>query len=573
MKKSLLLCAALIAVSASAQQMTLHPNVIFSHASEDGRYFVGDDEGTAILYDAEQMLYYIYDGESNDAYYTAGFGSIFSNDGVMVGNIKDEVPGYLQNFEWNMLPCLESDMESGKFNSADAITLDGTRICGGVAGAAYSYDATEPMLLPVIWNKQADGTWGMYEKLPRPEKDFSGRTPQYITARAMSTDGKTIVGQIVDYSGFYPLPIVYKQNEAGEWSYQVFGQEYIYNTNIEFPTYPSVEPTIPSADPYLDAEGRQAYIDAWTAYSDSIDNYWYSDGEYPSYKPKAEDFMTPENALAYGELYAAYEAAVEAYNDSINAFNDLFDDPTVIYGNNFVFNNIMISADGKYCATALLNIDEENYDPFDSWGSGFFYNVVRFDLSNNFAAEKSDNTDVLVCNLMADGTVLMAGPASEMSRQTKLMAPNSTADISLIDYLNAKSELAVEMMTDSLTFSTIGYDPETWEEVINDPEVQTGTACSNNNGTLFYGWMANSFVEDNEWYYLSYTLDLNKEANGINVVRSNNVTSVVVTDLAGNTICNAGAADFHMSHLNKGVYLITTTAADGSKQTLKIIRQ
>lgn len=576
-KHLLILAVACTFASASAQQLTLHPNLLFEHVSEDGRYFSGSIENTVTVYDAQEGTYHVYEAyfENNTPLYSVGFGSVFSQDGTMVGNIDYATPAILKNNEWIALPITEEDGTPGKNNSADAITLDGKRICGGIAPAAMSIDAQDVMLAPVIWDMQADGTYGMYQKLPYPTKDFTGRTAQYVTARFISNDGKTIVGQIVDWSGFFPMPIVYKQADNGDWSYEVFGRELVYDTTAVFPDYPVYEPVCPYAEDYLDEAGAEAYNNAVTAYNDSVSAYWFGEIEdYPTYYPDAKDFLSGESQTTFEALFAQFQTENAAYQDSLAVFDAVFYDPNVVYESNYEFNNMALSADGKYYATSLNSPDTENDDPY-AWGPSMLTNAFRFDLtSNKYTYEKSNNSNALVSGIMNDGTVLLAATDENNLPQAALIKAGSTADVPFIDYLTEVKPQAVQLLTDSLTYSIIAVDEETWEPIEGESGVQTGTVSSNGNGTVFCGWIQNNFYTDEDWYFLSYTLDLNKQSTGIKATLANTeVTSVVVTDLNGNTVYNAGVANFNMKNLNKGVYFITLTTADGCKQTNKIIRQ
>ena len=130
---------------------------------------------------------------------------------------------YVKGGEWHLLPVPYPEHT----NLAHGITPDGKVICGVVGNDDVSLDATNIMSLPAVWYLQDDGTYGEPVVLPHPEKDFTGRVPQYVSAISISDDGKTVVGQVRDYRGSMEEPIVYTCNDKGEWSYTLICPELI----------------------------------------------------------------------------------------------------------------------------------------------------------------------------------------------------------------------------------------------------------------------------------------------------------------------------------------------------------
>lgn len=569
MKKFLLSAAVVLtAIQVSAQDMWLAEGAMFSKASEDGRYFVMEDEGSLYIYDAETDEFNIYESEYsalegyNSPYYSVGFGNVFSDDNTMVGNYDECQPAYWQNGEWYMLPIKEEDAEKGKCNSADAITPDGRRICGGIAGDKFSIDAENIMMLPVYWEKKADGTYGDYVVLPHPTKDFSGRIPQYITARSISDDGKTIIGQIVDYSGMSPMPIVYKEAADGTWSYSLPGASMMYDTEAVFPEFPTC-PSEPDPMAYLEGEGLEAYKAACEAYDQAVEDWWNGlIDDYPT-RPDATQYMTEEALALYQEAMAEYEEQLAAYYDAVDAFDEVFYDPSVVYGGSFEFNNGYLSRDGKYLATTFVT----SYDDPDSWmGWSEAYQPCRFDLTNAEApVVMADENNALVSCIQNNGTILYCTPADSYLRDTYLMPVGSTEGIALDDYVASVNPEMGAIMKEVLTFQEAVYDDE-WNLVPGEEKVFTGTACSNGPGTLYYSWIYNNFYGDYEWWIASYILTLDNVTK-LDGTMSQQVTSAIITDINGRMVSANGS----LKGLAKGVYMITTTTADGRAKTSKVI--
>ena len=579
MKKNLLFATAamtLVSFSASAQGLFLVENAIFDKGSEDGRYFVSVDQGTMLIFDAQEETYEYFEcGEDGASpYYSIGFGNVFSQDGTMVGNIDFSTPAIYKNGEWKPLPIKEEDGVPGKNNSADGITPDGSRICGGIAPEAMGLYAENVMLAPVIWEKQANGEYGMYKMLPYPTEDFTGRMPQYVTARSISDDGKTVVGQVMDWSGFFPMPIVYHEQANGEWTYELFGRELVYDVNAIFPEYPSYEPRYPEATNFMTEEERAAYDAAMLAYDQAVEDYWMGvSDEYPEW-PNYMDYMGTDTQTAYNQAMDIYQAEYIVYQDSVEVFNNVFFDPNVVYNTSYEFNNVAMSRDGKYYATTFHAVDEENSIPDDPWGLVLTSTPMRFDLTNGCTYEACENTDALVSGIMNNGTILLAGPSNSMARNTYLMPAGTTACTRLIDYVQAQSPAAAQLMIENLTFQEAIMDWETWETMPGEEALYTGTAASNGPGNVFYGWMVNEFYGQ-DWWYLSYSVTFDA-TTGVAKVSSEGhaaITSITVTDASGALVqtSNGSALDVIKS-LGKGIYFVTTTTADGAQKTQKVVR-
>lgn len=578
MKKNLLFATAAMAMasfSVSAQNISFVENAIIEKASEDGRYLVGVDQGTLYFIDVQEETVETYDcGEDGiSPYYGIGFGNIFAEDGTMVGNIDFATPAILKNGEWKPLPIKEEDGVQGKNNSADGITPDGKRICGGIAPEAMGMDAKDVMLAPVIWEKGADGEYGMYKKLPYPTEDFTGRLPQYVTARSISDDGKTVIGQVVDWSGFFPMPIVYREQANGEWTYELIGRELVYDVNAVFPAYPSYEPRYPDAADFMNEEEQNAYNEAMDAYNQAVMDYWMGVSDiYPEW-PMYENYMGTESAAAYGTAMDTYQVEYAAYEDSVNVFNEVYFDPNVVYNTSYEFNNLAMSRDGKYYATTFHAVDEENSFPDDPWGQIMLSTPLRFNLTNG-TYEACDNTDAIVSGFMNDGSMLVASSASAMARTTYIMPAGTTACTSLYDYVLAKNADAAQLLADNLTFQSSVMDWETWESMPGEEGLYTGTASSNGAGNVIYGWLVNEFYGV-DWWYLSYCLTFDATTGVVKVNTEGNamITDISVVDAAGAPVStDKGSVLDVIKSLGKGVYFVTTTAADGTQKTQKVIR-
>ncbi len=224
MKKSLLsLVASFMACMAIADGIYYHPDFYFDKMSSNGKWLATQTMGTVYIYDRDKDTYYefIASEDAVSEYYATGIGNCWSDDGILVGSVNDVDCAYWMDEEWNELPINRE--ENLGLNMANGITPDGSRIVGSVGISSISI-YSEQMIKPVYWDRLPDGSYDMYKELPYPAPDFCGRVPQSISAVCISDDGKTILGQIVDWSGWYIYPIVYQQQADGSWTYKTYAE-------------------------------------------------------------------------------------------------------------------------------------------------------------------------------------------------------------------------------------------------------------------------------------------------------------------------------------------------------------
>ena len=388
----LMIAALVVPEGINAQKPKVYPDNAFRWLSPNGIYAVSS------LYET-LTIHNLVTGEENEYVeeYFGGNGNAVSNNGIVVGSSAlTESAAYWKNGQWY-------DIESAAgrtLSYANGISIDGSRIVGTVSPDSYAGDFEGLMLVPCYWDVQEDGTVGELHLLPFPNKDLTGRTPQYVTAISVSNDGKTIAGQIQDFSGFIVQPIIYQQNEDGEWNYTLIQNDLYHPEGIVLPEDPGdFEGTEPSYEDYMTEEELAAYLEAvdnyynsqpiypeftdfmseeeraaylaaveefyetWegdfpnyedymtaeelAAYLEAVDNYYNSQPIYPEYT----DFMTEEEKAAY---LAAYEAYMTAYNEWDEkfmtyqlAFQELAENVPIL-----VFNNVLLSADGKSYVTS-----------------------------------------------------------------------------------------------------------------------------------------------------------------------------------------------------------------------------
>ncbi len=503
MKKLLLLVMTLLSTSLmSAQTMKDIPVERRFHAmSENGKWMLSVDQGYIGILNTETDEYQEYcDGVTG---YDLGMGNMVTNDGFLVGNI-DGKPSILdiEKKEWKQLPVKEGDIY---YSTANAITNSRKYIVGYI-GNSKGFGNTK--IEPVIWTMNSDGTYGEYEYLPYPEKDFTGVAPIYILPNCISEDGKVIAAQLMRQDNEC-LPMVYRKTEDGTWTYEVY-DEGLCDEGLEFPEFPTEEPIDPSYYDYMTQEQLDAYKQDSTEYADSCWAYNIGEStEWPTYYPDPKYYMTEDNLNLFNEAWENYVIKSDEYTRLLTNFRTFYYEHVTpnFYGQNVVW----LSTNGKYYATtcvkgwygtvgdaALFTIDE-TLKPHD-YEDGLYGNCV------------TDEGDFFVSDL-----------------STAYVYPsNSTEKVTLIEWLKAKGETeAAEWLSDR----------------------ETGTAICSGNGRVisgFYGAPGS---------YRSWIIKLDETPTGITGIEQSGNSHVKAYDLQGRIVAE-GEYNEVRNNLKRGIYII-----------------
>lgn len=550
MKKTLLLASATVVCMLASAQTALQPQVIagesLARISPNGEWISNNDVnfGVISLTNLKTGEKYIYESnEDENLLFTAGLGNSLSNNGIVLGtsDISGNIAGYGENGVWHNLPVKPEDKG---MCSAHGISADGKVICGNVGGVAFGADDGSIMVHPVVWTRQEDGTFALYQDLPYPTKDFLGATPQYVTAVCVSADGKTIAGQMMSNSGMYIEPVLYTQAADGTWSYTLVNNQAIFNpNNVEYPEYPSDQPEYPNMKDYATAEeiaACDAALEAYNeyqakqpmmtdymtdeekaAYQAALDNY---DGTTPY--PSPEEYMTSEELEAYNaaveefwanypeypsltnfmteEEVAAYQEAENEYNIAINEWYQKFDEYQATLDEltadvpHFIFNTIALSDNGRY----MILSDQK---PAMFWGESSDNAVPYvFDLEEGtykVLDQDFETLDLLVCYVGNNGQILAASPTGSRLRNIYLCKDwkNGNGFTALYDIVKDEDPTLYSWMNDNMrhTYETDELDYETWEVITVEhvDEWLTGTPYSTPDLDFIVTWV------DNVWDY------------------------------------------------------------------------
>lgn len=576
MKKLLLMISAvMMSVGAlfaqDANAPKAYPSLVITAMSEDGNYVCGQEvmAGTLTVINRSTGESFTTANDEGMFYYSVGLGNCMSNTGIVVCSQTDacEEAGYCLNGEWYVLPKRPEDVGVAL---AHGITPDGSRICGQVGRASFGLE-DNLMQQPVIWNRNADGTYADYVELPYPTKDFVGLMPQYVTAVAISADGKTIAGQVTCNSGFLQEPIIYREAEDGTWSYTLIHNKELFNPNdVVLPEYPGECPEYPNPSDYMTEEEIEAYnvaveeynqytegypnkvefmtAEEYAQYQEALENYT-GDGPYPW----PDDFMTAEELTAYedavneyyenmppypsmedymgAESKAKYDEAMAQYNAAYNEWEVKYYEYAEVYDSlldaapSFQFNSVYLSPNGRYLS--MTDLRASFFGPSDPAVP------YLFDLENGDYKTYGDKIDASVTFVSDNGSMLAAARLSLADNKlyTAYVCSNpEEGDFVLLqDYVKSVNEDVYNWMNTNMrhTYEEYELDEETWDyvPVIMEDALLTGLPTANGDLSCIATWVPNVWGVDYELevmdYYYSYILPLGKTTGVFNAASDN----------------------------------------------------
>ena len=581
MKKLLLFAAGamLAAQGVDAQgitEPTVLPNMAIVKVSPNGKWAINTDPYTLVMslvnLETGDMKSLVPDENDPESSYDPGIGSCITDDGLVV--LSTSYTGTAATWDGNNITLLPMP-ESATSGFSNAITPDGSRICGSVGMGMTLEDKI--MQIPAVRTRLSDGTYSEPTILPYPKTDFTGRTPQYILLQSISDDGKTIAGQVIDYSGYLACePLIYREDEDGNWTYEKLHPELLNPNNVTLPEYPGeFESQKPEPADFMSPENAEAYNTA-------ISNWNWQDG---TPYPDAADYMTDEQWTAYETALAAYEEEYSAWNEKYLAFeNAIFE---MLDGAlTFSMNSSILSGNGRYYATGYVD------------GSMFFgydaaYPVI-FDLvTGEYLKKELEDVPVVLSYANSNGAVMGSSPAMEYSMRSynAFIAPSYAAEvIPFQDYVLEKDTELHAWMEENMCHSFTYYD-ETGNEVQSDPVWTIGLPTANKDLTLFASWNLNEWdQEDLDHYSFSYIIPA-QELSGIgNVVAGEGKSLTVSMGADGVVSINGDAAELTVYDVNgrvvfsvkspastvstglaNGVYMVKATDAAGKNVVVKAV--
>ena len=587
MKKLLPIAAiAALAMPAHALQSNYEYADFAAYAvSPNGRYVLCQlDGGVLIIRDMETNTQEIYtpDPNNENATYSTGNGNCISDDGMAVGSTESG-PCFFLNGEVLPLPI----KSTGFISLAHGVTPDGSVICGTMGLNGMSMDSDSQMSAPCIWVRDEEGNYQGPLELPYPDRDFSGRIPQYVTTVAISNDGKTIAGQIRDYSGWVEQPIVYTCDDEGEWHYSLIAEDLINPNHVEFPEYPGDGPMMPSAESYLGADEKAAFEQAIADWQAACNESGYYD--YNTY-PEAEDYLSAGQKEEYDKAMEEFADEYPVWEAAFFKFMAAFED-CVTNGQQFIFNSVFLSPDGKrYLTTAdAKNTPEGAGDvpvaPYKgvvkrAEGESSPASLYLFELDNDNAwSVLSADGNLLATGISSDYTVFGCYDYSILPR-AYVFNPGQTEGMMLEKWFETVNPATAEWMEDNMVFDVLAWDMDLMQEITIPDVMCSGYPRIDQDVTIVACNTINLWDYSDASYYYTFFLTTGR-TNGVASVATDNGLAITlegnVVKVSGDvaetsvyaidgTLAGKGTSEVTLS---EGIYVVRATASDGTVKILK----
>ena len=456
----------------------------------------------------------------------------------------------------------------------NGITPDGLTICGYCGLKPMSTDdILTPMSVPVIYKLKSDGTYTEAIQLPYPERDFT-------IATNISADGRVIAGQVLDYSGAMPQPIVWKLKDNDTWEYETLGIDLLNPDHVVFPQFPDIEPRQPQAQDFMSPDGLAEYNEAYQS--------WAASG-YTGEMPEYTDYMTEEELAAYNAAMAKYNEEMAVYQPLADAFNEVWYS-FLESGKStfFVFNSTSLSPDGKL----LLQMEQKEIPGDDPWSSETKFGTSVFNLENGKYKSYGTDRNIMPSQILADGTVLGSVQDGMIgTRRATIYKPadwNSDAapEFSWLDeYVKTINPGIYDWMKANMCGDVIGMDPETWEEITIEDVWYTGFPLATPDMNTIVSTQENTFDWNTEAMAFGFCLPLHETSGIHDVAGGGNMTvraqrggllelqgvrDVKVYDAQGRLVYSAAGVNGSVETGLKGVCIVRATGLDGDARTLKV---
>ena len=574
MKKILLLgAAAMAAVGVMAQeaetpvnyttQPSVLPGAVLTHLSSNGLWAVSEQYGSIVIANLVEGIFDTFLPDDGNLYYTTGSGNAIADNGIVVGTeFASGSPMYCEDGEWIILPYKDTD-ENLTETVSNGITPDASMIVGAVGRKPMDLDSDAQMAYPAFWQRNDKGMYDMYVDLPAPTVDLMGKVPQRVNAICVSDNGKVIAGQIVDWSGMMLQPIIYVQDDKGEWSYKLPCDK-LYHPDIELPADPGDSPAMPQFQDYMTEERYEAYQEAVNEYFQGII------AEYPD----PTDYMTDEKVEEYEAAMAEYSVEFEKWNDELMTYYIALEE----YQNAMpllAYNIIYLSPDGRYLAASVEKGDFFNPE----------YHPVIFDLEKD-VMYTSEDIEGAISYINDSGLVM--GSTSGAARMAWVSDDMLKTATPLQDYAKAKNEAIYDFMNANMRHDYETMDYETWESTLVQDAWITGVPVASTDMSIIATWVDNVWdFSDEAPYSYSYILPMSYVAGINNVVATTANLSVAgegrgivaingeanrleVYDAQGRLVFRQDTPESRVdTNLPTGIYLLKVYNAQGNTASAK----
>lgn len=541
----------------------VYPGGGFRAFSPNGNYAIQDpgDHAPMVIQDFTIGKDYIYNEE-----YETGQGNCVSNTGVVVGNVlQADKAAYWENGKWTNLKLPANTQES----YANGVTPDGSMIVGNISPSMHTgYDGVS--LIPVYWLRQTDGSYGDPQFLPYPNKDYTNRPPQNVTAVRVSADGKTIAGQMKDYFGMVAMPVVYKQDASGKWNYTILLEDLFHPEGYEIPNFPKED--APQPQEFMTPAEIAAYNKAMSDWETNTPN---DDSLYPS----IYDYMTAEEYEAFMEADVTWTVEWENANDLF--WKLLANIP------NFEFNNVFMTQSGTLMATT----DAKYFmDPVQGTRTQQF---IPYLIDINSGTYKTypavDNINIMVSGLADNGAMVGQWNDFDYKMYNGYILPAGTDKfIPIYDFMEKADPATAKWMEENMTHTYNKYDFATGQFVPTSILVTGVPFCTPDLSLIGFA-QYNFWIGDDPADYYGYLISVPSAAGVDEIAESD--TAISIRSLAGGDLKVEGdVKTLEMYALNgtkvlavsnpsgvlstglqKGIYAVKVTDGKGNIHSKKLV--
>ena len=450
MKRIITLSAvALLASYAFAQEVEMWSDVpiimnAYGHKiSPDGTYSTGEAVSAESAWGRDNVTgeVYFFDGAS------CGDGNNVTKNHIVVGTDKIYMKAAFLMPENGIDPVLIPSLKNYNESYAHGINWDGTRLVGIMANPnSGNADEIDPDLqrmsyLPFYCNiDPVSNTVSDPNFLPVPKRDFFGLVPQYCTAEWISDDATTILGQVIDNSGYYIYPIVYKQSANGEWNYSLPSEPLFNPQGLEIPHWPTPAMKQPLPQNYIENAELKAL------YESLLDQYIAGISDI-----NPNDMLNPaevgNDALMNESEWNAYQEALKAYTDYYEnvyekELNDYYDQYSrfIAQSTNFLQSSMTMNRAGTLIGQTKVVTRFSGMYPVT------YENPVIFNLEDDTYKIYGDELSELeISQILPDGTLIAVSPkpgptTPDLTPQHSYVCPpNSSTFIAIEDYIKASN--------------------------------------------------------------------------------------------------------------------------------------
>ncbi len=564
--------AVLCSATAEAQQMKMYTGVAFDKFSPNGKWLAEGNQGTLTIYDVENDKVYDLPSTTTDTeMYSAGLGNSITNSGKVFGfsMTKDAFIWDNGTLSYTALP--QPTGAGTSFNGAQSVTPDESRVAGALGANNASLYSGSMMAYPVVWTKTGDSY--TIANLPYDTKDFAGATPQYVIPVSISDDGKTIAGTLKSGNGKYTIPVIYKEDSEGNWTYQLVGKTEVYDESLlpELPDLP-VEPQEPDATAYMSESDLEKYNAALAEYEELLNMYNSGIIDTMPTAPVPGDYISDaEKKAAYTAAAQEYVKKHAEYLEAYKKYETALDNITT--GCIFTQNNVFLSPNGRYLAATMKDQIKAISIP------GYF------DLEEaepKFMKCTTDAYTMQACGILDDGTLFAYTPVVELTRNTYVIKKGATEPQTFYDYLKGRSEEAAQWLKDNNTYTWTDED-----NVRHTDETVSGSVHVSGNGNVFVSYYTDYYTDANQTKK-TYIIDLSAPSainsainegtegkadfsvDGNSISLKGNAVKAEVFDMSGRKVAQISADRTATLHA-AGVYVVKAMSANGSETARKVV--